>query len=104
MNGTGEGELMTFDRFSPLIGSSVGVLGVWVVSRLSGRPLIVLNPKSFPELSGLSEEDQQRLLREASRLAFQRRTSLLPVLVLFVSFGAGMVIAQLLSTMFVSLD
>jgi hypothetical protein len=63
-------------------------LSICVLIRLASRRRTFYNgPESFPELAAFTKDDQQRLLREASREAFGA-LSFVPVLV-FLAFWWG---------------
>jgi hypothetical protein len=72
---------------------AVGLL-IGLVVRLAsnGGGTFIAPPKSFPELAAFTKDDQQRLLREASREAFSA-LSFVPVLVFPAFVWVGIALA-----------
>ena len=81
------------------ISATVGVSIAWAFTRRSPRfhPPFV-NRKALPELAGRTEDEQRRLLREATLQAFTSWRWLLPVLPLPLAWAVGVGLSHVLPT------
>jgi hypothetical protein len=83
--------LPSFCAVAPLM--SIGFL---VLRFLTNNCLLFLvHPQSFPELAAFTEDEQQRLLSDASMEAFSA-LSFVPMLVLFATFWVGFALIETL--------
>ena len=85
-----------FGHFWPVfISATVGVAIAWSMQR--GRPPF-FTPKSLPELTGRTEAEQRRLVREATLQTFKSWRVLLPVLPLPLALAVGVGLSHALPT------
>ena len=86
------------EEFWPIfIGTTFGLSLVWLARRSTRdtQPPFI-NRKGLPELSGHTEEDQRRLVHEASREAFSGWRCVIPIFPFTLIFSLGTALVHML--------
>jgi hypothetical protein len=94
-------EIFLSEFLPAFVGITLGMTLGCLFCRWSGSPYpypFSLGPSSFAELSAFSDDERRRLLREATRKAFPRRSWLTAIVIFAAVIAFGIALARVLRT------